>query len=290
MTHPSIRAFTWLALSLVPAALGQDTTPSAPVPTSTVTTEDGKLSVSVTPYFWALSVSGDATIRGVQNEVDGDFSALLENADRLYGFMGALDVRYERFVFQFNAAWAHVGESEVLGSVGAVTTEADLDSNMTWLELATGYRLIDEPLGEEGSTRRFTLDGLVGGRYTNMNADIDVTATAQVTLPGGEVLEQDVERGLDGSKDWFEPFIGARASLDISERWTLAFRGDIGGFGAESDFAWQTLLAMGYRFELGRMNATAFLGYRALGQDYSEGDFAWDAVAHGPMLGLRLDF
>lgn len=44
---------------------------------------------------------------------------------------------------------------------------------------------------------------------------------------------------MDGSKDWVDPIIGLRWLWGFSDRWSLKLRGDIGGFGVGSDFAWQ---------------------------------------------------
>jgi hypothetical protein len=52
---------------------------------------------------------------------------------------------------------------------------------------------------------------------------------------------------------------------------------------------------VGYSFHLlGDDNAKVFAGYRALGQDYSDGSgadkFEWDETLHGPVLGLAYHF
>ena len=35
---------------------------------------------------------------------------------------------------------------------------------------------------------------------------------------------------------------------------------------------------------------TYYLGYKALSQDYEDGGFEWDVVAHGPGLGFEIRF
>jgi hypothetical protein len=72
-------------------------------------------------------------------------------------------------------------------------------------------------------------------------------------------------------------------------------RGDVGGFGAGSDFSWHVLAVYNYQLcvtESYRLDAYA--GYRALSVDYSEGAgtsrYEYDAVQHGPLMGMTLRF
>lgn len=263
--------------------------PNAASPAAMEPTVQSGLQAAVTPYFWALSMSGDAAVRGVDTNVNVDFGDLLSHADKLYGFMGAVDLTSNRWVFQINGAYAHVGEEDAAGHAGAVSTSTDLDTNAAWLELAAGYRLIDSK-GSGGSTG-FTLDGLVGGRYTYIDVDADVTASANVTLPDGTVLTANVSKSLSTQQDWVEPFVGLRGVVELSDRWTLNLRGDVGGFGVDgSDFSWQAVAAMGYKFHMGNTAASFVFGYRALGQDYQNGGFEWEVVAHGPMIGMQMRF
>ncbi|MFG0305739.1 MAG: hypothetical protein ACF8Q5_05940 [Phycisphaerales bacterium JB040] len=299
MRHANQSTITTLGLlATLAVTAGFSRAQDAPAPTRDTAGEhelrldaDPRLRLTFTPYFWAPSMTGDVTVLGVKSEVDVDFGDLFSNADALYGFMGVLDASYDRLIVQFNGAYAHVAEDNVGASVGPVSASSDVNSNMTWIELAGGYRFLDRPLGDAQTPRSLRLDGLAGVRYTSMDVSADTTATTTVTLPNGTVLTSNVERSLDEQRDWFEPFVGARAAVDLSERWTMSLRGDVGGFGVDgSDFSWQTVAAFGYGFDLGEARARLVLGYRALGQDYSDGDFGWEVVSHGPLFGLQFNF
>ena len=92
-----------------------------------------------------------------------------------------------------------------------------------------------------------------------------------------------------------EPLVGVRTRWDLSERWTINLTRDIGGVTFGPDFAWDALGLIGYRFNLfGENNASEFVGYRALSQDYTDcsGDdkFEWDVTLYGPVLGLVITF
>jgi hypothetical protein len=62
-----------------------------------------------------------------------------------------------------------------------------------------------------------------------------------------------------GDKGWVDPYVGARAIFDLTQRWALSLDGSIGGFGIGSDFAWDAASLIGYRFGLfGKNNTTVF--------------------------------
>ena len=68
-------------------------------------------------------------------------------------------------------------------------------------------------------------------------------------------------------------------------------RGDIGGFGAGSVFSWQAITEYNWQLRrIGSATLDAFVGCRALAVDYTEGGFQYDAIMHGPMLGLTSKF
>jgi hypothetical protein len=81
-----------------------------------------------------------------------------------------------------------------------------------------------------------------------------------------------------------------RARVALAPRWDASLRGDIGGWGAGSQFTWNVQALVGYRFTLLGADATALVGYRALSQDYESRRLVWDMTLHGPVIGLNLRF
>ncbi len=66
---------------------------------------------------------------------------------------------------------------------------------------------------------------------------------------------------------------------------SLVVRGDIGGFGAGSDFTWQALGLIDWQ----PFKYVSFIaGYRGLYQDYKDDNFKYDATTHGPLLGVNI--
>ena len=79
--------------------------------------------------------------------------------------------------------------------------------------------------------------------------------------------------------------------LPMGEAWTFNLRGDVGGFGVGSDFAWQLFPYVSWQFgERASMQA----GYRAISMDYDEGsglsEFKYDVVTQGAQLGVTFRF
>jgi hypothetical protein len=98
------------------------------------------------------------------------------------------------------------------------------------LEFGGGYHLLDWSLPGEGRPT-LSVDLLVGGRFVHLDSGITIENFADV----------------DRSKDWIEPFLGARLKLDIIDRVSVSVRGDIGGFGVGSHFTWSMAAILAYQ-------------------------------------------
>lgn len=94
-------------------------------------------------------------------------------------------------------------------------------------------------------------------------------------------------------ENWVDVFIGARAGFNFSRDWELMVRGDIGGFGLESDFTAKTIVGLIYH-----ISESIFLDiqYQALWVDYETGTrntpdyFSYDTLTHGPAVGVIFQF
>jgi opacity protein-like surface antigen len=115
------------------------------------------------------------------------------------------------------------------------------------------------------------LDVLAGLRFVELDLDLDLAGV----------------RAGSGSADWVDPWIGARERIPIGGAWSAILRGDVGGFGVGSEFSWQAIL--GVRAACGD-HVLVDVGYRALGIDYEDKDLSFDAVVHGPVVGLAITF
>ena len=84
-----------------------------------------------------------------------------------------------------------------------------------------------------------------------------------------------------------DPVIGARFQQELSDWFFVRALADIGGFGVSSDLTWQALAALGYHISDA---ASVAIGYRGIGTDYEDGDFGYDVVSHGLLLGFEYKF
>jgi hypothetical protein len=274
------------------------TTAASPSATSVAGAQTQRGTVAFTPYIWLTSINGTMGVRGVSTDVDASFLDILDKSDSIIGLMGALDVEVDRFVMQINAAYTKAEVPDQRGRAingpsggsGSVAAQINATASNLWVEGFAGYRVVDTRRAGETPTH-FTLDAFGGVRVTDMEMDLDVTASANATLPTGEVLQAGTQRGISEGQTWVEPFVGLRGALELHENWVFSLRADVGGFGVDdSDFSWQAVAALGYRWRRDNWMYSVFAGYRALGQDYSSSTFTWDAVTHGPMLGMQFAY
>ena len=225
----------------------------------TITDKNWKWSLSPM-YLWMASIDGDLTVRGIKVDVEESFSDVIENLD------GALMFHFEGLYKQHWGFFADLmyirlnpdDESTPIGDIS-------IDYEQTLAEMGGLYRY---------TTGDHSVDGLGGLRYTSLKGELG--------LPGPFP-------DVDQRKDWLDPFLGVRWIWQITDKWDLRLRGDIGGFGIGSDLTWNAVGLIAFK----PWKHVGFGGgYRALYQDYSTGSgsnrFSYDATIYGPILGLDI--
>jgi hypothetical protein len=100
-------------------------------------------------------------------------------------------------------------------------------------------------------------------------------------------LESGLDKGVSRVDDWWDPFIGLRGRLNLSQKWYLTGRGDLGGFTVGSQLAWQVEAALGYQIS---RNMFVEVGYRALGMNYQGNGLTYDIIAHGAQVTIGVKF
>lgn len=95
-------------------------------------------------------------------------------------------------------------------------------------------------------------------------------------------ISNELKDGLDNSfslaEDWWDPYIGLRARLNLSKAFYLTAKADIGGFGVGSDLTWQASGALGCQLT---RHIHAELGYRYLYTDYNKDGFLYEVSQSG---------
>jgi opacity protein-like surface antigen len=214
------------------------------------------------PYVWGSAMEGTVGIGPVAAEAEMSFSDILDDLE--FGFMGMYRASRDRYSITVDAIYMGLGATEK-GPDG--TLKADIDVDQIGLEADFGYAVGD----------RVTLFG--GLRYVSLDADLRVTG------PLGNELSASEEQ------DWVDPVVGAIYSWPFADQWTLNLRGDIGGFGVGSDFAWQGMATLRWQFS---PRTSLGIAYRYLDMDYEDGKgsdyFKYDMAMSGPAMGVIFTF
>jgi hypothetical protein len=224
---------------------------------------------SVKPYILAASIEGNAGMGRVTGvDVDVDFSTILETLE-----MAAM-INFEA---QSGNGWGFAIDygfmdlsDDFFGSRGGV------------VDMRVRQGVLEGLLIRQSRNEASGLEYFAGFRWWDNDLDV---AFDPVLLPGT------AERKIDAS--WIDLLVGARWTRDISDRWQMQLRGDVGGFGIEADFTSALSASFLYRFS---QTFSLDLQYRAMWVDYEEGTsgqpgyFAYDTVTHGPIVGLKIEF
>lgn len=107
----------------------------------------------------------------------------------------------------------------------------------------------------------------------------EITATVNLTPTGGSGAQARMK------EDWIDPSVVMRGRFPLNDKWALAARANVGGFGMGSDLFWQLQAHATYSFSE-RMNMS--VGYRYISVDYDEGSgpdrFIYDMDTFGPVF------
>lgn len=127
------------------------------------------------------------------------------------------------------------------------------------------------------------LDLGIGGMLNSINSGVEIN---QGVWGGGTI-----NKSKSMTKTWFDPMLIARIQGKSNEKFIYQFRGEIGGFGIGSDFAWQMQAYAGYRFsKLFQITG----GYRIISLDYETGSganrFMYNVDTSGPVLRFGFNF
>ncbi len=243
--------------------------------------------LSVTPYAWATSLHGKAGVKGKRADVDVSFSDLLQHLNG--AAMLDLELRKGPFGLMSDTVYANLEDhSSALRGQGSL--KVDTTANMLIQGLAATYRVGTWQLADfaQAGPLAVAVDPYAGIRYTYLDVQLD----GKLDLPD---LGVNAKRTAEANKNWVDPIVGLRTIWTLGERLSLTVAGDLGGTSQNSDYSWQAIGIVGYRFGLfGTNNANLVAGYRALHQKYTDGNgrnaFDWDITMYGPVLGLTLTF
>ncbi len=204
-----------------------------------------------------------SSIKGSGVHLDLGFDDIL--GDLNFAIAGHLEASKGDWAF-----WLDENLALMSGDDSEGTMDLDWETVISMTEFAAARRVLDTPLGDH-EYRALCVEAVGGGRYIYLSQEIDIDEAGSPKVR------------FDESQDWLDPFVGARATLQLSERWSVAARADVGGFGigSASDFTWHA--RAGVQYKPWERTALRF-GYSILDIDYEKHDFVFDGRLYGPYL------
>ena len=219
---------------------------------------------TLAPYLFMASINGDAAIAvDSRAEVDLDFGDILKKLQ--FAFMMRGEVYKGNWGLIADYVYMELGDD--LDAPLEVVTDIELRQRIFELFVSRRIRQAWGWVDVYGGIRSW-------GFKTDLN------------LEGLQVTR------VSFKENWVDPVVGGRAVLQFSDRFTAIFRGDIGGFGAGSDFSYTVQAGVGYNFSDW---FAMMLQYKYLYVDYNNDKaapdlFIYDAATNGPLLGLVFQF
>jgi hypothetical protein len=181
----------------------------------------------------------------------------LDDPDDSAGIFFYAEGNHERWGFAFDvAAMSSEDEADTIGG-GTI----DLDGDTLIVEADVTYRPVEDS----------SLQFLAGLRVFDDTLKIDFP-----------ILE---DRKIEVTQ--WDPIVGAQGTWDLCENVAFRLRGDVGGFGLDSDFTYQGIAFLAWEF---LPHWVLSGGYRILGYKYDEGDGENDWRLDGFLLGLAARF
>lgn len=276
-----------------------------------ITTPDGVSTsgwtLQFTTYGWVPWLTGEAKIAGRSFDVDVGPQDIFKNLDwsQIPAWMSYMEARNGRLSLFNDIVYSKIAGSAdfaktVTRRVATLTLggEIEADYEQATVEAGAAYEVWSS--GSHGSAGVTAIDVLAGIRYWHQEASLsaNVNATLSIEGPRGLIgLSRSGNRvfAKSGSVDWVDPIVGARLRHQVAPGQELVLRGDIGGFGAGSDFSWQAIGTYNWQMcTVGSLVLNGYAGYRALQVDYEQGsglkEYKYDVLQHGPVFGLTTNF
>jgi len=228
--------------------------PAQPQSVSGTSSDEWKYTLA--PYLMLPWMDGKTAVRGREVDVNVAPSEILGNLQ--FGAMGAFEARKAKWAWGVDAIYMALGTTIDQPS-------ADIDFNQGAYTF-TGLRQLNDKV-----------DFVFGARWNVLQGRLGFKGPLQTTV--------------DDTKQWVDPIVGLKLRQPLGGKWHFTFQGDVGGFGAGSDFAWHLYPSVGV--DVGK-RSTLGIGYRVLGSNYQTGSqtslFKYDVITQAFVLGAAFHF
>jgi hypothetical protein len=174
---------------------------------------------------------------------------------------------------------------------------ASLQFDQGIYDFAISYHIGDLPaheLPEQPSNRNFPLiwfQPIAGVRLNDISIEIETINNFEISSSLVNI-EGTVQRNFRRDRTWFEPMLGGKFGIQISDPMTFWLRGDASGFGlaGETDISWNLLFGVDWWVH---RQISLQLGYHFYEIDYKTGndnDFGFEENLNGPFLSATFHF
>jgi len=221
-----------------------------------------RFNYQATPYLWASKLDGTFGARNRTAEVDASFRDILDHLD--VAAMGAFEARWDKLSFLADILYVHVSGQKGLPALNV--PGPDVTSKVFFFDPELAYSVF------RGEQTDVSVTG--GMRTWRLKNELQPTSGA-------------IQQTFSHSRAWIDPIVGLKFNHDLSRRFYLTSKADIGGFSAAARLDWQAFGGLGLKFN-DRIDGT--LGYRYLFVDYKNQGFVFDTALKGVIFGIAIRF
>jgi hypothetical protein len=277
--------------------------------------DDGRLpiykkgwQVFLAPYLWVpgahLDLSHQGRFRGTIVADVPWYNLVPLLFSKVMGGMGRVEIWYGRWGLISDTNFIYISDSISAGGARELTGQRlaapvrlqlsgklKLWSRLLWQDVGVRYLLGTVPFNAEKPVPVASFELLGGLRYTYLNQDTRLGLNATVSDTSGQVLTRGGSLFSSLQFSIFEPFVGVRLGLWITQRFNLLLKADCGGFGFVAYNHVDSVLEALVGYQVYK-NIRIYGGYR--GRYGSGSGSAKDAAIHGwfhgPMLGAVFSY
>jgi len=221
------------------------------------TNDSNKWALSSTIYLSLAGIDGVIIDGSHTIPIEANFSDILDKLGFAAMFHG--EMAKGRWILMTDLFYIKLKKG---GSLTRNNVPVQLELEETIFELGGGFELIKNP--------NFNLDLLAGARFFYLC----------------NTVKDEDELLLEKKLDFIDPYVGLRYLLQL-KKWENRIRFDVGGFDIGSELSWKFNVLLGYELN---QKSTIYAGYQAYDVNYKKGDFNYDVLTSGPILGLKLNF
>lgn len=230
-------------------------------------TKPKRFNFSIMPYVWFTAVGGTVGYDSLGNKYgfNKSFSDAVKYLKMAVAAVGKF--KYDRVSFVYDISYVNL---KGFGTEVPANTPHVLSAN--WTVKQTLYDLFLAYLFPSKS-KKTMVDIYGGGRLFVLN-----TSSTIIDSNGTQRM-----RAYDNS--FLDPVIGVNAEyvLDQKGKWVAWTKGDIGGFGVNSQMTWQLNAGAGYMLA---PQVPLTLGFKYVGVNHDKNRFNWTVNEYGLTLGI----